>query len=497
MLILFNGEIMQNVSLKTNRDNSQTYLEYKGWNYRSSSTNNHKQNRVPYVSFPDSLKDGIWTNCNVGYIDLNTMEIFSSEITLEYIIINSIKVRRQSGTGGLPTRNGHYVDINYSEYFYKIELTLFDKDYKNRETDIYPYTIESYDIIWKGFDNKEGWLKKYSSTINYLFVEFPEKIRKYLEGEEHEHYFFKRPLSLINVDYLQHGWPMKGKILIPTLSCVTASHEYLFDRNNRLNLPFTLEKALLTLLTINVEKKDNDIVVKFCGSELSYLNIYFARIFEFAFNQKLLYNRLERVAYCHLKEEIPYNLNFEDDIAAYIACVMHLYLYRYFDLEASRQLYMVCIPEDYKEYYEISTYLTNMQKIVIDESFYDIYRLVFCCNIEHKQIGQNRVGRDDHESRYKSYEFRPRKGHKMSQRVISKINLLLETKLEYQEEKSGWDAHPERYYYSNCYSSEYFYGSAESCDLGSAELKESSFIFVSNYFIMEYLTDKEDFKRFL
>ena len=114
MLILFNGEIMQNVSLKTNRDNSQTYLEYKGWNYRSSSTNNHKQNRVPYVSFPDSLKDGIWTNCNVGYIDLNTMEIFSSEITLEYIIINSIKVRRQSGTGGLPTRDGHYVDINYS-----------------------------------------------------------------------------------------------------------------------------------------------------------------------------------------------------------------------------------------------------------------------------------------------------------------------------------------------------------------------------------------------
>lgn len=60
---------------------------------------------------------------------------------------------------------------------------------------------------------------------------------------------------------------------------------------------------------------------------------------------------------------------------------------------------------------------------------------MFCCNIEHKQIGQNRVGRDDHESRYKSYEFRPRKGHKMSQRVISKINLLLETKLEYQEEK--------------------------------------------------------------
>lgn len=160
MLILFNGKIMQNVSLKTNRDNSQTYLEYKGWNYRSSSTNNHKQNRVPYVSFPDSLKDGIWSNCNVGYIDLNTMEIFSSEITLEYIIINSIKVRRQSGTGGLPTRDGHYVDINYSEYFYKIELTLFDKDYKNRETDKYPYTIESYDIIWKGFDNKEGWLKK-------------------------------------------------------------------------------------------------------------------------------------------------------------------------------------------------------------------------------------------------------------------------------------------------------------------------------------------------
>ena len=69
--------------------------------------------------------------------------------------------------------------------------------------------------------------------------------------------------------------------------------------------------------------------------------------------------------------------------------------------------------------------------------------------------------------------------------------------MEYQEEKNGWDAHPERYYYSNCYSSEYFYGSAESCDLGSAELKESSFIFVSNYFFMEYLTDKEDFKRFL
>ena len=139
-----------------------------------------------------------------------------------------------------------------------------------------------------------------------------------------------------------------------------------------------------------------------------------------------------------------------------------------------------------------------MEEIPFEEYFYDIYRFMYCCKIEHKQEGQHRVGRDDYEYCYKYYEFCPREGYHVPQKVINKINLLLKTNLKFEDkEESIWEPHPARYCYCDIYSSEYFYGWAETKDLGSYELKKASFIFISNYFIKEYLIDQEDFKRFL
>lgn len=496
MFLFYNGEIMTNVTLLRNKDNSVSCLEHRGWQYKKSpKTNDSKANKYPCIFFPNFSQDRIWEKCNIGYFDIDSMEFSASEIVLEHIIIRNIVVRRETGTGGPKTRDGWYTGINYSEFFYKIEISFYHNEYHGKKTAYHPSVIfHSYDIVWKNFSDEER--KKYSKTIQYLFVDFPEIIKNYLEGNEQDHYFFDRPLCLLNFDLLQKGWPNKEMYDYPTYSCVTASHEYLFDRNDKMRLPYTLEKAITTLLSIEVETKEDNIIVKFGNGDLVHLNIYFERFFEFAFNQKLLYDSKTKVAYCYFNNDIPFSLNSNEDIAAYIACVMQTYLYKYFDLEASRQLHLVTIPQEISEYDEISTYLTEMEKIDIEEQFYDIYRFMFCCNIEHKQVGHNRVGRDEYESRYKSYEFRPREGHGVSKSIINKIDLLLKTKLKYEDEKTGWNSHPERYYYCNVYSHESFWGVAESRDLGSVELQNASFMFISNYFIMEYLTDREDFKRF-
>ena len=498
MLILYNGEVLTNVSSLRNSDNSVACLEHLGWRfYKSQKANISGQQSVPCIYFPKFSKDRIWEKCEIGYLDTDSLEFTPSKIVLDHMVIRQIEVRRETGTGGPKTRHGCVIGVDYSEYFYKIEISFYSDDHHGFKTAYHPSVIfQSYDIIYK--DCSEGERRKYSRTMRYLFVEFPEIINDYLEGNEQDHYFYDRPLSLLNFNLLQKGWPNKETYEYPTYSCMTASHEYLFDRNDKMDLPYTLEKALITLHSTKVDKSEDEVIVKFSNDDSGYLNIYFERFFEFAFGQQLLYDKKTRIAYCHFnKSNIPFELSSNEDIAAYIACVMHLYLYKYFDLEASRELYLVSIPQETSEYDEISTYLTKMEKIDIEEQFYDIYRFMFCCKIEHKQEGQHRVGRDDCESMFKTYEFRPRKGHLISKSLIKKINSLLNTKLKYEEEESGWNGHPERYSYCNVYSHEYFYGWAESQDLGSVYLQNASFMFISNYFIMEYLTDKEDFKRFL
>lgn len=497
MLILFNGEILTNVSLVHDRDNSVSCLDYLGWRYyKSSKINESKKKPVPCIIFPHFSNNRIWEKCQIGYLDTQTMEFTASKIILEHMIIRDIEVRTETGKGGPKTRHGFITGVDYTEYFYRIEIAFYNTDNYRKITSYHPSVIfQSYDILYKYSSERDK--KRYSRTMRYLFEDFPEIIKDYLEGNEQDHFFYDRPLCLLNFDLLQKGWPNKEMYDYPTYSSVTASHEYLFDRNDKLNLPYTLEMAITTLHSIKVESNEGDIIVKIGNGDIDYLNIYFERFFEFAFDQQLLYDKKSKIAYCKFNNEIPFNLSSNDDIAAYIACVMHLYLYKYFDLEASRELYLVSIPQDLSEYDEISTYLTEMAKIDIEEGFYDIYRFMFCCKIEHKQEGQNRVGRDDYESMSKSYEFRPRKGHGVSKSVIKKINSLLQTRLMYEEEKTGWYGHPERYYYRNVYSDGYFYGWAESKDLGSVELQNSSFMFISNYFIMEYLVDRDDFKRFL
>lgn len=496
MLIFYNGEIMSNVTLLRDRDNSVLCLEHLGWQYHKFPKNkDSKQNLIPYVSLPDFSEDGVWENCNIGYIDVDSMELTTSEVVVNNIKINKIEVCKKDGVGDFKTRDGNYPDIGYIEYFYNIDISFSNILNKSTSKSNYiSYVFQSYDIIWKFLDKNER--KKYSRTMRYLFVEFPEIIRNYLEGNEVDHYFYERPLSLLNFDLLQKGWPNKEMYNSQIFSCGTASHNYLFDRNDHSNLPYTLENAILTLLSIQVEKKEEEIMIRFGNGDFIYLNIYFESFFEFVFNQKLFYDKNNRTAYCSFKGNIPFNLSSNDDIAAYIACSMHLYLYKYFDLEASRQLCMVNIPQELKEYSEISIFLNKYEKIDIEEDFYDIYRFMYCCEIEHKQHGTYRVGKDDMETQYKYYEFRPRKGHIMSKKFIDKIDLLLQTKLKYEEEETGWHSYPERYNYCNTYFHDYVAGSAESRDLGSIELRNASFLFVSNYFIKEYLIDKEDFKRF-
>ena len=499
MLILFNGEILTKVSLLHDKENSVSFLEYLGWRYyKTEKSNGTKPIKIPCITFPDLVKDGIWKNCEIGYIDSVSMRFTASEISLEHIKIKRIEVCKYSGKRDIPTRNGCYPSQDYMEYFYKIELSFFDFDIRGKVMPYQPtHTFQSYDVIWLNFKGDLSFAKKYSRTIQYLFSEFPKIINNYLEGNEHDHFFFKRPLCLLNFDLLQKEWPNKEMYGYQVFSCMTASHDVLFDRNDRMNLPYTFEKVIISLLSIEVEKSEDCIIVKFGDGNLDYLNIYIERFFEYAFDQQLLYDRNTKIAYCKFNNKLPFDISTNEDIAAYIACVMHLYLYKYFDLEANRELYLVTIPQNLSEYDEISTFLTRMDKIEFEEQFYDIYRLMFCCNIEHKQIGYNRVGRDDCESQFKTYEFRPREGHLVSKSVIHKIDKLLQTKLEYEDKKTGWDSHPERYYYYNEYSHEYFYGRAESRDLGSEELKNASFFSISNYFIKEYLIDREDFKRFL
>lgn len=499
MLILFNGEILTKVSLFHNLENSVSFLDYLGWRYyKTEKSNGSKPIRIPCITFPNLIQDGIWKNCEIGFIDSVSMRFTTSEICLEHIKIKRIEVCKYSGKRDIPTRDGWYSNQEYTEYFYKIELSFFDIDNKGEVMPYQPtYTFQSYDVIWANFREDHCFTKKYSRTFQYLFCDFPRIIKDYLEGNEHDHYFYKRPLCLLNFDILQKEWPKKEMYDYEVFSCVTASHEVLFDRNDRMNLPYTFEKVIISLLSIEVEKNEDGIVVKFGNGNKDYLNIYIERFFEFAFDQQLLYDRNTKIAYCKFNKTPPFELSTNEDIAAYIACVMHLYLYKYFDLEANRELYLVNIPQDLSEYNEISTYLTSMDKIELEEQFYDIYRLIFCCNIEHKQQGYNRVGRDDCESQFKTYEFRPREGHLVSKSVIHKIDMLLQTKLKYEDKKTGWDPHPERYYYYNEYSHEYFYCRAESKDLGSVELKNASFLFISNYFIKEYLIDRDDFKRFL
>lgn len=93
MLVYFNGEILKNVSLLRNNDNSILGLDYNEWRiYKSSNDNSFSNKSCPYVSVPDKISETEWKNCKIGLINLGTLDIIESEIILDYLIINKIEI---------------------------------------------------------------------------------------------------------------------------------------------------------------------------------------------------------------------------------------------------------------------------------------------------------------------------------------------------------------------------------------------------------------------
>lgn len=98
MLLYFNGELLKNVSLSFNSDNSIQCLYYNGWKFfKSTNHNTIRDKKCPCVSIPNSSNDTKWEKCQMGYINIDTLEFIESEIILEYVVIKKIFVQKKNG----------------------------------------------------------------------------------------------------------------------------------------------------------------------------------------------------------------------------------------------------------------------------------------------------------------------------------------------------------------------------------------------------------------
>ena len=112
----------------------------------------------------------------------------------------------------------------------------------------------------------------------------------------------------------------------------------------------------------------------------------------------------------------------------------------------------------------------------------------------HFQDGQYRVGRDDREWKEKYYDFPLNSDYLPNDRLISKINDLLEIELQSKENQGI----KRSYSFYEIYDKDYIAGITEGrVDLGSEGFRRDSFHTLVSYFTDCYLNKFDEFQTYI
>lgn len=197
----------------------------------------------PFINYP-FLQERIWTECEIGYYDIVKKTKDYKPIKFDHIIINSIKVLRNS-------LQHHSYGYRYGRddlelfYSYEISVEIYNQDNEQHINHIFT----SNDLI-----RKEPWGKydkSKATTMKYLFQRTIPLLNEYVRHQ--------KPINLINFNYIEKTLPQKDNYL---------SNVHRFNKSDALNIIYNME-----IKDVNGNK-----IIRFGAGMEEYINHYIANL---------------------------------------------------------------------------------------------------------------------------------------------------------------------------------------------------------------------------
>lgn len=409
----------------------------------------------PFINYP-FLQERIWTECEIGYYDIVKKTKDYKPIKFDHIIINSIKVLRNS-------LQHHSYGYRYGRddlelfYSYEISVEIYNQDNEQHINHIFT----SNDLI-----RKEPWGKydkSKATTMKYLFQRTIPLLNEYVRHQ--------KPINLINFNYIEKTLPQKDNYL---------SNVHRFNKSDALNIIYNME-----IKDVNGNK-----IIRFGAGMEEYINHYIANLINSILNINLKYDRQTKTIY----SELPYisQQRTYGSLKEYISCLLYLCIIKNYNDDLAKQEYLIAVPI---EGLSLASKINFVENLIPSKELIEIFSFFSNMKATHFQDGRTRVGRDDREWKELSFTFPLLSDFRPNIALIQKINELLQIELTPYQSKNDFNSIG--YSYFEIYDDDYVGGLAcNRTDLGSTELRKTSFHKLVCAIIDYYLYKPEEFTKF-
>ena len=409
---------------------------------------------LPFIDIPN-LENGQWNHCEIGHFNINKLTKNRSQIQLDNVKILNIKIRKDSIKRNLFS-DSRYWNPNKICYSYEIDIEI----YQNFVSQTHRFIAN--DLLEEDFEGK--WDKKKVNTMKCLFTDIIPLINEYLT--------LNKPIGLINFEYLDN--------ILPKDPYYSSCHS-LFSIHTAMNLVYYME----------IEDTEVDKIVRFGRDMNGTMNYYMADMVNTILGVNLKYDSESKTSYSILTN-IPNKYSKSNEtIKRYLSCLLYLNINCFFDENRANSEYLIRVPD---EGLKTSNSTNAFKKIYISNDFEKIYNFIYGMEATHFQDGQYRVGRDDREWKEKYYDFPINSDYLPNDRLISKINDLLEIELKCNEKQGV----KKSYSFFEVYDKDYIAGMTEGrVDLCSNIFRRDSFYTLVSFFTDCYLNKFDEFQTYI
>ena len=416
---------------------------------------NTRSTIFPFINIP-FLQERIWTECEIGYFDIIKKTKDYRPIKIDHIIINSIKVLRIS-------QQHHSYGYRYGRddlelsYSYEISVEIYNHENEQHINHIFT----SNDLI-----RKEPWGeydKSKALTMKYLFQKTIPLLIEYVK--------YQKPINLVNFNYIEKTLPQRNNY---------TSNVHRFNKSDALNIIYSME-----IKNINGNK-----IIRFGARMGEYINFYIANLINSILNINLKYDIQTKTIY----SELPYisQQRTYGSLKEYVSCLLYLGIIKNYNDNLAKQEYLIAVPI---EGLSLTSKINFVEKLIPSKELIQIFSFFSSMDATHFQDGITRVGRDDKEWKELSFTFPLLSDFRPNMALIQKINELLQIKLTFYQSKN--DSNSIGYSYFEIYDDDYIGGLAcNRTDLGSTELRKTSFHKLVCAIMDYYLHKPEEFTKF-
>lgn len=409
---------------------------------------------LPFIDV-SHLKEGEWNYCEIGYIDIENLAKKYTQFDLNNVTILDICIKKDTIMRN-PFSNSRYWYPNKICYSYEINIEIHQNSVSRTHRFI------AGDLLEEDFTGK--WDKKGVRTMKCLFADIIPLINEYLISN--------KPIELINFDYLDNVLPKEPDYI---------SNCSLFSIHTAMNLVYYME----------IEDTEVEKIVRFGRDMNGTMNYYMADLVNTILGINLKYDSETKTSYSILTN-IPNKYSKSNEtIKRYLSCLLYLSINCFYDEERANSEYLIRVPD---KGLKMSSSINAFKKICISNDFEKIYNFIYGMEATHFQNGQYRVGRDDREWKEKYYAFPINSDYLPNDRLISKINVLLEIELQCNENQGI----KKSYSFYEIYDKDYIAGMTEGrVDLGSEGFRRGSFHTLVSYFTDCYLNKFDEFQTYI